>query len=429
MNNRRLLFTIVAVLIFAVGVIIWFFFYATPKSSPSLDGKVNPLLPSNFPKRFQFLNPDGDEPESISTTEVTFEKPQVLTQIWNKPATGQTFVDVSFIQEINATTTNGTSTISIKKLAEATSTLLMFVDRTTGYIYAYNRDLQKIYQVSNTTIPGIYDAYIFNNGKRIVIRYGDNEKHTIVSVLANIPTVSEKDQALPLENITYLPSQITSVAVNFNKTALSYLVSGDSDASIYTITSKDPTLTASNPFKEWNLTYGGDTLYATSKPSAYVEGQTVRLPSFDFIVGNKTGLMSNPSPSGMFLNSMWSSKGLKTFLSSEGNQAILPSTTISSKCAWGVRGFLVCAIPNILPKSTEGLPDDWFQGRFSFEDSLVTINTGTTNITPLYTFSTPKNLSFDVTNISLSKDNSFISFNRKQDATLWLVDTNLIEGE
>lgn len=430
MNNRRLLFAIIFVLIFAIGVVSWFFFYATPKSAPTLGETANPLSLGTFPKRFQFIfNNNDDVPPSETTTEITFAEPEALTEIWNRPATGQTFVNVGRIEEITSTSTQGTTTITTKKLAQATSTILMFVDRITGYTYAYNRELGKTYQVSNTTIPGVHDAYIFNHGKNIILRYEDTTKNAIVGVLATIPKVNDKEQAKPLENITYLPSQVTSVAVNKKTGVASYLVTGDQGGSIYTVTEKGAVLVASTPFKEWTLAYGGNTLFATSKPSAYVEGQTVIVPSFEFIIGNKTGLMSNPGESGVFLASMWSNTGLKTFFSLYGKQAVLPISTLASKCAWGNKNFLICAVPKTIPRKVEGLPDDWFQGRYSFNDSLVEVNVETAEAHPLYTFDLTKNTAFDITDISISSDNTNIAFNKKQNFSLWLVDTTRISAE
>ena len=429
--NRKLLLAIILVLLFAIGVIGWFFLFAQPTPAPSLNGPSNPFSLQNLPKQFQFVFKKDTEaaPISITTTEMTFPKPEALTQIWKRPTTGQTFVDQVVIQEVDATSTQGTTTITTKKLVQATTTVLMFVDRITGYLYSYNRSEGKIYQISNTTIPGVYDAYIFNNGKRIVLRYADNDKHTIVGLLANIPSVGVKDQAKPLENTVYLPAQVTSVTVNQNKTLLSYLVTGDAGGAIYTVTPKNAVLVGNTPFKEWTLSYGGNALFATSKPSAYIPGQTVYLPSFESVVSNKTGLQSNPSEKGVFLNSMWSANGLKTFLSTGGNQVVISATTIASKCGWGQKEFLVCAVPKVLPKATEGYPDDWFQGRVSFDDSLVAIDVKTSLVYPLYSFNTDKDGIFDITNISLSYDNTFLSFNKKSDASLWLLDTSLIGVE
>jgi hypothetical protein len=428
--NRRLLLAIAIVLLFAVGVIIWFFVYSTPNGTGATGEPINPLSLKTYPKQFQFIFKNkGEAPVQTSETEVTLQKPQVLTEIWNKPATGQVFVEKSITKEEDATSTKGTTTLQIKRLVKATSTILMFVDRTTGYIYGYNRELGKTYQISNTTIPGVYDAYIFDNGKRIILRYTDNNKNSIISMLANIPNVNENDQAEQLENISYLPSQVTSIAVNKKRTLVSYFVAGDTSASIYTISAKGFIPVTTTPFTSWSLSYSGDTLLATSKPSAYIEGQTVKIPSFESILGQRTGLMTNPSEKGIFLSSMWSSSGLKTFLSKEGNVQVLPIKTIASKCAWGLDTFLICAVPKTIPKTVEGLPDDWFQGRSLFEDSFVIIDTGTNESHPIFSFENRDKGIFDVTGISLSLKNTLVSFNKKQDATLWLLDTDLIGSD
>lgn len=68
--------------------------------------------------------------------------------------------------------------------------------------------------MSNTLIPGIHDAYFFANGKRIIIRYIDRQKNTVVGLIASVPSVSESGDALPLRSIQYLNSEVVSVAVN-----------------------------------------------------------------------------------------------------------------------------------------------------------------------------------------------------------------------
>ena len=169
-------------------------------------------------------------------------------------------------------------------------------------------------------------------------------------------------------------------------------------------------------------------LFVTSKPSAYVEGSTLSLPLFESEVVEKTGLMTLPSPTGSLLNSMWGSKGLVTFFVSPSGTKVLPITTLVSKCGWGVNNFLACAVPRTLTKTTEGLPDDWYQGRVAFNDDLVVVDTLSNEKYQLYTFSEEDGI-FDVTKITISKENDLLSFNRHQDATLWLLNTNNIPGE
>ncbi len=427
-NNRRLLVLVGLVLLFVVVVLVWYFFYAKPIIAPSMNTTNDPVPKRTFPPRFQFLN-WGSDTVSTSTTEVTDPLKDPLVKVWDNPTTGQTFIEDQILKEITATTTSGTSTIEIKKTIRATSTILIFVDRATGYIYGYPIETGNVFQISNTLIPGVYDAYVFNNGKRIIIRYIDQEKNTIVALIAGVPNVPETGTALPLENIKYLNAQVTSVATNLTKTEASYVVSTDTGSAIYTITqTKDPQFIATSPFREWDIAYGGETLYVTTKPAAYVEGGTFSLPLFQSEIVEKTGLMSNPGASGILLNSMWGNKGLVTFFSNRGTIQVLPFTTLASKCSWGKKTLLVCAVPKIIPKSSEGLPDDWFQGRISFDDDLNLIDVRTGEKYSFYSFSEKEGV-FDVVNITPSTMNDLFSFSNKRDRSLWLLNTNLIHAD
>jgi hypothetical protein len=416
-SNRRLLIITGFVLFFVIIVLVWYFFYAKPIIAPTLDRTVDPTPVKTVPKRFSFLS-WGDDTISTSTTEVTGPKKDPLVQVWKKPSTGQTFITTQTLKEISATSTVGTTTIDIKKTVRATSSLLLFVDRETGYIYGYSLDTAKTFQISNTLIPGVHDAYFFDNGSRIIMRYLDQEKNKTVGIIAEIPSVGEGGDPLPLQKIKYLSSQVISVAVNQPRDEVSYVVATENGSAVYSVQpGKDPVLKASSPFTEWDLAYGGISLYVTTKPSAYVEGSTFSLPLFQSEMSEKTGLMTNPSGSGLLLHSMWGKKGLTTFFSNSGNVKVLPVTTLANKCLWGRGGILVCAIPGSLPRSTEGLPDDWFQGRVSFVDNLFIVDKSGGDAYPLYIFKESEGV-FDIVGLSLSSTNDLVSFNNKQDWSL-----------
>lgn len=434
MNKRRLYLLFLIVCIFAGGILIWYFFFQTPKKADTLATPTNPLSTSPRTPRFGFITKyftGGTIPTSTTTTEITPENQQPLVEIWDQPATGETFVSVPILKEVTSTSTvKGTSTpLTITKSVRATSTILMFVDRTTGFIYGHTMDSGKTYQITNTTIPGVYDAYIWGNGKKIIIRYLDDDRSTIISTLATIPSVTETGNPLPLEDTTLLPKNISSIAVSASSEKVNYIVPNTLGSSIYAITSKGLAFVANSPFSEWLLFYGGEQLYATTKPSAYVEGQTIQLPSFTRVIGGKTGLTSIASSAGSLLNSMWSQSGLASFLfSNKGDLKNLSIKTLSSKCTDSLGNVFICAVPKSLPQSTEGLPDDWYQGRASFDDSLSLIDGNTGDVYSLYEFDssvTP----MDAVHLIASLDHQLISFIRRQDGTLWLLRTNLITNE
>ena len=429
LTNRRLLIAIGAVLFLAIIIIVWYFFYAKPAIAPSLTGTNNPLPVDRPTPRFQFLTLWGTtESTSTSETEVTNPLENPLVEVWKKPATGQTFIVEQVLKEVTSTTTLGTTTVEEKRLVRATTTRLLFVDKTTGYVYRYSLSKGTPYQISNSVFPGIHDAYFFEEGKRVLMRYIDQEKNTVVTFIANLPKVQEGDSPLPLEKIQYISGDVSSVALTLKKDKISYIVTGTNGSSVYTITPKGPSLVTTSPFREWNLSYGGNTLYVTTKPSAYIEGATLSLPSFQVEIAEKTGLVSNPGPSGMLINSMWSSGGLATFLSLDGNIKVLSVATIASKCSWGDASFLICAVPRLATGPEEGLPDDWYQGRTRFEDDLYTINPKNGVSYPLYAFTEGEGI-FDIENLSISPDNSLISFNKRQGASLWVLNTELLHSD
>jgi hypothetical protein len=437
--SRKMLFFLVAVVLFAAGVLIWFLFGVSSQNPSTVLETKNPLSLREFPRRIMFILTGNEDISSTSTTEVTFATPQVLTEIWNKPASGQVFVTQEYLHEVTSTstviktstTTKATSTevVTVKRVVRSTSTVLLFVDRATGYVYGFSMDTNKVFQISNTTLPGIHDAYIIQDGKRVVLRYEDTDKGTIITLLASIPQVTQGQDPKPLENITYLPSEVTSIAVNKARDLLSYIVSTDKGISVYTLQTDKPTLVGYTPFKEWTLIYGGSTLYAYSNPSAYVEGYVVKIPSLQLVTPARTGLMSNPSERGLWLHSMWSSTGLLTYLSDGMNDIVLQNKTLAPKCVWNKNSTIICATPKETPREVEGLPDDWFQGSTLFDDSLITIDGTTGDSAPLFSFDGAKEKGFDVVNMVLSSDDNLLAFTRKQNSSLWLLNRTLLSSE
>lgn len=430
MQSRKLLFLIILVSLFSIASLVWYFFFTTPTQAPSLAQATGNFIRDIIPQSSFIFGSQQKNPDQTSTTEITLPYEEVLLKVWDTPTTGNSFFTKQILieQEVPQTV-QGTTTL-IKKTVRATTTVLMFVDRTTGNVYGHTMDKGLTYQISNTTIPGIYDAYLFDNGTRVILRYLDQNK-TIVSVLAKIPQIQVGYDAQPLEEVSYLPNGVSSIAVSVDGKKVSYVVPNSSGSSIYTLTAGNTSVTtsliASSPFSEWSIIYGGNQLYATTKASAYVEGTTVSLPSFSRIIGGMTGLTSAPSINGSFIHSMWSNSGLQTFTVTT-NGVTLQNTdlrTIPSKCVSRNSSLFYCAIPKTLPRTTEGLPDDWYQGRVFFNDSLMIVDASTAEVYSLYSFEESVG-EMDATHLMISSDSLFLSFIQKQTGSLWLLRTDLI---
>ncbi len=421
--NRKLLFATGLVFLFVVVVLVWYFFYAKPVTAPSLSQTNNPLGQNQLPPRAQFIGGSvGDE--QTSTTEVTQKPEDPLIRVWDKPTTGQRYVIDQVMREETATTTQGTSTIEIKKIVRATTTVMLFVDRGTGYIYGYYPEDNSVFQITNTIVPGVHDAYIFNDGKRVIMRYANNENEVIVAMVATIPPFIKNGVASSLTNIEYLNSEVSSVAVDPKGKKVAYLVKTDSGSSVYTMEGSDPVSVVSSPFGEWDLSYGGEALYATTKASSFAMGVATRLPSFNVITGERPGFNITPSSSYVF-GSSWRNGSIETVMIDGGGVRPVSIKTLASKCGWGSGDVLVCAVPKTLPRMGKDLPDAWFQGLVSFEDDLVTIDPNTLEDFPLFSFDKKYGV-FDVTNITISDALDFISFINKRNGELWVLKTKLL---
>jgi hypothetical protein len=423
MEHRRLMILFAALSLFALGVILWYFLFSAPKPAPTLDLPTDPLATQNLPPRAGLIF-QGNTPEVVTTTEVTDPRREPFVLIWGDPTAGNTFITKQVLRESSATTTRGTSTLSSPRTIRATTTTLLFVDRNTGHIYGYDEDVGSVYQVTNTTIPGIHDAYIWANGTRILMRYLDTDKKTIVSIMGTIPNTQATGDPEALSSMVFLPKNIGSVAVSQSTNSISYVVPNDAGGSVYTETLKGTSLTATLPFAEWDLAYGGELLYATTRASAYVEGSTILIPKMSRVVGGKTGLMTRPTSNGTMLHSMWSREGLVLFGSSGGTIVPVQVRTLASKCSPLDAAYFFCGIPKTLPSPNEGLPDDWYQGTTSFGDSLALVNAKNGESYTYFAFD-EKYGDMDVTTIGISQNHGLISFIRKQDGGLYMINSSL----
>lgn len=420
MHNRKILLIIIFVTFFSIISLIWYFFFTVPKSAPSLSDSGNSLIQKLLPQS-GFIFGVGKESISTSTTEIIPQNKQALIKVWDKPSIGNSFFNREYFTEIEEEQTkNGTTTL-VRKTVRATSTVLMFVDRTTGYVYGHSIESGNTYQISNTTLPGIKEAYIFDNGNRIILRYLDSDNTTVVNIIANIPKVTEGRDASSLENIAFLPSNTTSVAVSGDGKKISYVVTNPNGSSIYTINQDKGSLIANSLFSEWSIMYGGNNLYGVSKPSAYIEGTAFEIPSFRYVDGGRTGLNVSVSTDSTYLASVWTQSGLQTYVSDTNSHIIknLSIKTLSDKCISRVASLFFCSVPQNTFNSVEGLPDDWYQGNTSFSDSIVMITAKSGDIYPVYKFNS--SIQYDIESLDVSQNSNLISFINKNDSSLWLL--------
>ena len=427
MNNTRktifLLFVITALL--AVVILVWYFFVRQQSNNPNINNPTNPFGQTAPSLRGSEFIQNNSNDNSSSFTEVTPGQEPLLTKIWDKPTAGFAFVEKAIL--INSTSTKmikGTST-EIVTQKKATSTRMFFTDRTTGYVYGYNLENKKVYQITNTTLPGIYDSYFFDNGNYVIMRYLDDNEN-IVSVLEKIPSVSENGTPLSFEKTTYLPNNVTSVSISSSGKSASYLVSEDSGSSMRTIKNGKDSLAYSSTLSELKIVYAGEIPYVYTKPSASIQGYAINTQTGERLLGDKTGLTALPANNNDdFLYTTWINSDLTTSIFSKKINSVrtLYIKTLADKCVWGKSSFFAfCGVPQTIERnSLLGLPDAWYQGFVQFSDSVYLLDNKLSIEKPVFNFSKETKELIDLIKPGINSNDSRLGFINKQNGSLWML--------
>lgn len=418
------------ILLLALGVTLWMFF-GTPKKEASLSGSVSGNLFGEAVDTFmsRFVGAGFTQPQATSTlSERFFDTSLPLRKIWDKPVAGSQFVEYQYLLDATSTTASGTA---IVRQERATSTLLMFVERATGYVYSYDIRSGALYQITNTLIPGIYDAYIFSNGTSAVLRYFDKENEVIRGIFVTIPRVAPGRDPVSLEEQLPLPNNITSLSLSPQGTSLSYLVPNETSSSLYVMSPDGNTSRRDIALTEWKVFNRGVTQLAVSKPSAYTMGSVLDVTTGVRTLSNRAGLMIEPSPNTtLYLANTWSRAGLSSFFFNAKTGAIsqLPFKTLAEKCAWNAAStYVMCGAPKTLEVDSQGLPDDWYQGRVQFSDTLFVVRASDAAVEFSFDIESEAGETIDLITPQTSRDGLYLSFKNKRDGSLWFSDLVLME--
>ena len=351
---------------------------------------------------------------------------QVFHQLTTSPVAGaQYFEDTRPIVQQEGTTPPPTTTKKTKTPATPaveTVPAVRYVDQMTGHIYEiYLDDLSTTNEVSNSTVPSIYQAIFNGNASTVIYRYLGDDNQTITSYMATLGAPKGE----------FLPSNITDLSVSTDKSKFFYLIEDNNGVTgmVRSFTDIKKSQVFSSPFTEWLSQWvGPQKIYLTTKASSTVDG-------YLFALNTATGTLSKVLGGIQGLTTLANSTGVKiAYSNTQTGQPLLSvvdlgketttSTnlyTLPEKCVWaGDNITLYCAIPDTV--NTAQYPDDWYQGKISFTDQFVKINTDTGVSTVVA--DSANQTAVDGTQLFLNKDGSDLFFINKKDGTLWELDLN-----
>ena len=339
--------------------------------------------------------------------------------------------------------------LSTVQVAGATSvthggqTFVRYIARENGFVYEVNPVTGASRQLTNTTVPRIYEAYWGNGGNSVVIRYLFKNPLTKQDIIRTeigdlvLPIASSTTELGSLEGLTdRLPDNISQVSVSPNGKFLLYLlpVSDGVSGTIVTLNNRGAREVLRNSFSEWlpQMLNNGHILL-TTKPSWDVPGfsylyntdnrtlsRVVREKNGLTTLGNLAGsrVLYNENVSRNTVLSMYDEKGFSDEDGQVTHTAPLQLATLPEKCAWsGNDTRIFCAA--FADTAQNHIPDDWYQGTVSLRDTFWTIDTNTSELVYLADPQKEVGHNFDVLSPFIGGNEKHLFFINKNDFTVW----------
>lgn len=415
--RKVLLISVVIILVAAGG---WYF-YAKSKQDASGYPKV-----TDFGSFFPIgANKDPNIPGSVpivggsDSESTTPQATSPFKQLSPHPIAGF----VAYTATVSTTTPADPKVPKSKPTTQTTTKqVLRYVSRGNGYVYEIADDAIPL-QVSNISIPNIYDAIFVDKYATALLRFLRDDQRTIATYSVPVPPANPDGTRTQKQGL-YFPDNINQMVVSPDGTQVARLTTDTAGAllSITTSTNTKKVDYLRTPFREWILSWPNPkSLYLQTKASAQVPGYLYRIDTTEKklrrVLGDINGLTASVSPSGTYV--LYSQNSGTSFVTKLLNTKTNTTQSLSlrilpEKCAWLANEDLVCAGNTFIADAA--YPDAWYQGITSFSDQLYHIYTGSAIYDTLYDGT---ERSFDMTNISVSEITRRVYFIDKPTGLLW----------
>lgn len=443
--NRRLILIASIILIALIGAYLYFALTKNNNGQPNTIPSVfKSLLPFSSPSSPQTINQNLPPATIGQTNQENTPVVKRLKHLTTEPTAG------NIILEKNIDVIVDRVKISEKAF------YVRYIERATGHIFDIKTDAVLPIQISNTTIPKIYEATFLPGGNSLVARFLNGEisdqiityyitlknkassaTSTTKTSMENTVAVTAEASKTELKEATgaYLEANIKEIALTpTGKKILSlvYTADGSRISLLNTGETKSRTL-LSFSLREWLLTFSNEIkAVVTTKPSGITNGYAYTLDlatgTLRKIIGGIAGLTLLPNKDGNTYLGAGTPNGivkLFAYFDKEGNTELLPLSTFPEKCIWKniEKNSLICAVPKSISMGT--YPDDWYKGKTTFTDELWQIDIKTKETQLISSLDIESGQAIDAINFKISSDDKYITFINKKDLTLWGLDLNV----
>ena len=343
---------------------------------------------------------------------------------------GETYVDNNFnnsntesfggegdddLKEVSHIWPKSIAGYNLIKLITGTTTenSILFMDKETGNIYKTLYPSLETIRLTNTTLQGINFAAFSKNADFVSILKGSGPYYKLISSRLGADPDS-----------SFSESEVDNSVIN--------LISSKTENIFYYLKSEENNTTSINSFspslgkisrlgeiKFSDIFISGEdkqNIYASSKPSSNIKQLTAILNKKNNTFNYVSGANNNKHESdGSVIKE---NSGLISLGDMANNKNNFTLKSFSNKCS-DVRGvYLVCGVDDTASDEFR-ISDYWYSGKISFTDSLsfLKITDGETTSIPVSLISGEP---LDTYNLNSADD--FLTFQNKNDESLWLVD-------
>jgi len=301
--------------------------------------------------------------------------------------------------------------------------MVRYFEKATGHIYDIDYQARKSVRVSNTTIPGVFDAYWSASGEQAVIKYIEKSETAVEETARNFSLTAIGATTTGI----FLSSAIKTIAASPKENKIFYLFpfEGNYVGLTASFADKSQKQLFTTPFGEFLAFWPSERIIALlTRPSFNIEGYLYKLDattgSFEAVLKNIPGLTFLWSPDSEFILYNESGySGFENYIHHVKENKVLPFNlaTLPEKCAWSriKKGVVYCAVPLVMPAAN--YPDGWYQGLISFSDRVWRIDV-LSGATEIISAEAAEN-DFDFVNLFLDKNENYLFLQNKKDGALW----------
>lgn len=433
MTKQNLVIVIIIVVSLVIGGLFGFYFYLNHKAASDPTG--------NTPGLSGFFNFGSQRPPTVTSrpSETSTTTPIVintvpkaipaLRHLTTAPVAGFSFIDKDLVA--TSTAVVGTTTRTTTQIV-GTAEVFRWIDRATGNIFETSSTTLETSRISNVTIPKVYEAFFADNkGTSIIVRGLTGDSDTIETKYGVLQTESATSSVLTVK-LTDLLLNITQMTISPNKEQIFGILPTNIRGFLSRKDGSNQTNIFSSPFHEWLVSWPtAQTIVLNTKPSGVADGYAYTLNpttrAFVKLVGNKKGLTTLMSPDGnqvLVGESPLGTMKLNVLDRRTSELKDLYVRTLPEKCVWSRKqvNLIYCAIPESISYNT--YPDAWYVGTVTFSDIIWSLDVKTNEVRQILQPVSTTNQTFDVMNMTLSKDENFLMFQDKNDLSLWSYQLN-----